>query len=208
MRHDVLDRYSRLDSPIHRLPAPLKLLLALSLVLATALTPSFRLWFFSGVFALLLFWALASRIPLPFLVRRILWLEPFVLGVALLSLFQPAGGRVFLLMTTKGSLCLITMVLLANTTPFAELLALLRRLRVPALLVTTLALMYRYLFVLMDETERMKRARASRTFSPQPSVFNLQPLAFLNATVIGQLFIRSTERAERIYAAMCARGWK
>jgi energy-coupling factor transporter transmembrane protein EcfT len=28
------------------------------------------------------------------------------------------------------------------------------------------------------------------------------------ATVISQLFIRSSERAERIYAAMCARGWR
>jgi energy-coupling factor transporter transmembrane protein EcfT len=30
----------------------------------------------------------------------------------------------------------------------------------------------------------------------------------LLATVIGQLFVHTTERAERIYMAMCARGWK
>ena len=95
------------------------------------------------------------------------------------------------------------MILLSNTTPFSELLGALRRIRFPALMITTLALMYRYPSVLVDETERMQRARASRTFTGRRShVWRSL------GTVIGQLFIRSTERAERIYAAMCARGWK
>ncbi len=68
---------------------------------------------------------------------------------------------------------------------------------------TTLALMYRYLFVLMDEAERMQRARASRTFT-KPGLRSWKTLG----TVVGQLFVRSSERAERIYSAMCARGWK
>jgi cobalt/nickel transport system permease protein len=95
------------------------------------------------------------------------------------------------------------MILLANTTPFAEILRVLRQLRVPDIFITTLALMYRYLFVLADEAERMKRARQSRTFTHRRWL-TWKTLA----TVIGQLFVRSTERAERIYAAMCARGWR
>jgi len=94
-------------------------------------------------------------------------------------------------------------VLLANTTPFSELLPVLRRVRVPALLVTTLALMHRYLFVLADEAERMRRARAARSFT-RGRHFAWRALA----TVAGRLFIRASERAERIYAAMCARGWQ
>jgi cobalt/nickel transport system permease protein len=63
--------------------------------------------------------------------------------------------------------------------------------------------MHRYLFVLLDESERMRRARASRTFQRQRRVrWNLL------GSVVGQLFVRASERAERIYAAMCARGWK
>jgi cobalt/nickel transport system permease protein len=95
------------------------------------------------------------------------------------------------------------MLLLANTTPFSDLLRVLKRLHVPALLVTTLALMYRYLFVLIDEAQRMKRARTSRTFSSKRSW-----TWHMSATVISQLFIRASERAERIYDAMCARGWR
>ena len=39
MRHDFIDRYSRLDSPLHRLPAGLKLAAALGTVLVTAMLP-------------------------------------------------------------------------------------------------------------------------------------------------------------------------
>ncbi|MEI8064522.1 MAG: cobalt ECF transporter T component CbiQ [Verrucomicrobiota bacterium] len=203
MKHDFLDRYSRLDSGIHRQPTGLKLAMALTVVLAVVSAPR-TAWSFFGVTSLiLLMLAGISRLPVTFLLRRLLLLEPVVLGIAILSLLQPGGRAVFAGILMKGTLCLFTMILLANTTPFAALLAVLRRLCCPAILVTTLALMYRYLFVLMDETERMNRARRSRTFTRQ-RWWEWKILA----DVIGQLFVRSTERAERIYAAMCARGWK
>jgi cobalt/nickel transport system permease protein len=63
--------------------------------------------------------------------------------------------------------------------------------------------MHRYIFVLAEESARMARARASRTFNRN------RPFAWVAAaSVVGQLFIRASERAERVYDAMCARGWK
>jgi len=107
------------------------------------------------------------------------------------------------LIVAKATLCLLTVILLSNTTPFSDLLRVFRRLRIPALLITMLALMYRYLFVLAEESERMRRARACRTFaSGRGGAWKSL------AAVVGRLFVRSTERAERIYAAMCARGWR
>jgi cobalt/nickel transport system permease protein len=203
MRHDFLDRYSRWSSPIHRLPAILKLSTALGMVVATVLMPSTRGFFFGGLALCLLVIAGLSRIPPRFLVRRLVMLEPLVLGVSVTALLQPQGISVFLGLVIKSTLCLWTMILLAATTPFNELIRILTRARVPSLLVTTLALMHRYLFVLVDEAERMQRARASRTFRRQ----RFQAWRSL-AAMLGQLFVRTTERAERIYAAMCARGWK
>ncbi len=203
MRHDFLDRYSRLDSSIHRLHAGVKLAAALAVVVTALLVPPSRPICLGVVAVFLLAVAGFSRIPWVFLLRRLLLLEPFVLGVALLALFQPDGWRLFLFLVAKCTLCLLAMILLSNTTPFSDLLRVLKAARMPALLVTTLSLMYRYLFVLVDEAQRMKRARLSRTFSPRQSR-NWRTLA----TVISQLFIRSSERAERIYAAMCARGWR
>jgi cobalt/nickel transport system permease protein len=201
MRHDFLDRYSRLDSPVHHLPAWTKLAAALTIVMATLLSP--RPAWLAGIALFLVVLAGIGRIPWGFLARRLLLLEPFVLGVAVLSLLQHGGWQMFLFLVARCTLCLLTMVLLANTTPFSDLLHVLKTLHVPALLVTTLSLMYRYLFVLMDETQRMKRARMSRSFTPQR-----RWTWWATATVAGQLFIRASERAERIYEAMCARGWQ
>jgi cobalt/nickel transport system permease protein len=79
----------------------------------------------------------------------------------------------------------------------------LRRFRMPAILITTIALMYRYLYVLIDESSRMRRARASRTFTKSRS------RAWHDlANLVGQLFLRTADRADRIYAAMCSRGWQ
>ena len=203
MHHDYLDRFSRLDSPVHRVPAWLKLACALSLLLITILIPMSRAALFGVLAALLIVIAVASRLPLLPLAGRLLMLEPFVLGVALLSLFQPGGVAIFLRLVARGSLCLFTVLLLSSTTPFSEILTVFRKMRVPAILITMLALMYRYIFVLVDEAERMSRARASRTFRRDRS-----HMWRARGDVIGRLFVRSTERAERIYAAMCARGWK
>lgn len=203
MRLDLLDRHSRLDSPIHRLPAAVKLVVAVALVLTTVLLPVSRPLGFALVAAALLIVAALSRIPPAFLAKRLLLLEPLALGVAVLAIFQPGGWRVFAVVMVRTNLCLLTMILLSNTTPFANLLRVLQRVRVPSLMVTTLALMYRYLFVLADEVGRMSRARASRTFSAQRRL-----MWWSLAGIVSQLFIRSTERAERIYAAMCARGWQ
>lgn len=203
MEHDFLDRYSRLPSPVHRLPAGLKLTAALTIVVSLLWVPVGG-WVWLAVTAVLLLAVLGlAGLPWGFVVRRLLFLEVFVLGVAVMALFQPGGWWMFLFLIAKCTLCLLAMVLLANTTPFAELLRVLKTARVPALLVTTLSLMYRYMFVLLDEGQRMRRARLSRTFTGRHA-----RSWRTRATVLGQLFIRSTERAERVYGAMCARGWR
>ncbi len=203
MRHDFLDKWSRLDSPVHRLPPAAKLLGAVALVLATVVVPVRSPWLFAGVGLLLLLLVLLSRVPVRFLALRLLLLEPFVAGVAVLSLFQPNGLVLASLLVLRSTLCLATMILLTSTTPFAEILRVLRRIRLPTLLLTTIALMYRYLFLLVDEAERMQRARTSRTLRA-----GRRHEWRSTAALAGQLFLRSTERAERIYAAMCARGWR
>jgi cobalt/nickel transport system permease protein len=203
MRHDFLDRFSRLDSPIHRMPPGIKVGCTVALLVAIVTVPFSWTGFFAGAGLVLLLVILLSRIPVRFAAIRLLMFAPFVLGVALLTLLRPDGFSMFLSIVTKSTLCLLAVVLLSNTTPFARILDVLRSVRVPLILLTVLALMYRYVFVLVDEAERMTRARRSRTFDRS----RIRTWHLLGS-VIGQLFVRSTERAERIYAAMCARGWE
>ena len=191
------------DSALRRLPAALKLGVGLILIVGTVVAPVAWTGWFVGVSALLVLAAASSGLSPFFLLKRLLMLSPFVLGVAFVNAFQATDRGHWLAVAMKGGLCLITVVLVSNTTPFSKILRVLQSARVPGLLITTLALMHRYLFVLTEEAGRMRRARLSRTFT-RGRGFHWQNLA----TVVGQLFIRASERAERIYDAMCARGWK
>ena len=188
---------------LHRLSAGFKLAAALVLILTVVLLPRGQWPARAAVAVLLLALVFISRISSVFLLKRLLLLEPLVLGVAGLMLFQPDGVARCALALSKANLCLLVTLLLSQTTSATEMLRGLQRLRVPWLFITTLTLMHRYLFVLADEAERMRRARASRTFT-RGRRFQWQALS----SVVGELFVRASERAERIYNAMCARGWK
>ncbi|HEY9509805.1 MAG TPA: energy-coupling factor transporter transmembrane component T, partial [Verrucomicrobiae bacterium] len=180
-----------------------KLGAGLILIIGTVLMPPHQIAWFVSVLMILLIVLIASRLRLIFFLKRLLLLSPFVLGVALVNAWQPQNHVQWQMVALKSSLCLATVILISNTTPFSKILGVLQRVRVPALLITTLMLMHRYLFVLAEESERMRRARLSRTFT-RGGRFQWRSLA----TVLGQLFVRASERAERIYDAMCSRGWK
>ncbi|MFO1475149.1 MAG: energy-coupling factor transporter transmembrane component T [Verrucomicrobiota bacterium] len=196
-------QHRRPDSPVHRLSPGPKLAVAVVILAGTVTLPLDWKGWFLGVPLMLGITIAFSRISPWFLLKRLLLLSPFVLGVAVLNAFQPGARGSWLGVAVRSGLCLLTVLLVSNTTPFSGILRTLRTVRVPALLITTLALMYRYLFVLAEESERMRRARASRTFTTGRR-FHWQTLS----TVISQLFIRASERAEHIYDAMCARGWR
>jgi cobalt/nickel transport system permease protein len=99
-------------------------------------------------------------------------------------------------------------VILTATTRFPDLIWALGSLRLPRPLVATIAFMYRYLFVLVDESLRMLRARTSRSAVRRgrrgPSV---RWQARVAGGMVGSLFLRSLERSERVYAAMVSRGY-
>jgi cobalt/nickel transport system permease protein len=199
----LLEPYQPGTSAVHRLPAAAKCAAAVGAVFAVVLLPRASWPAYAVTAAALLAVAALSRIPPGRLVARLLLVEPFALGVAALSLLQPGGARIFADTVARSTLCLSAMVLLAATTRFSDLLRVLWSARVPRLLVTTLALMHRYLFLLVDEAGRMVRARRSRSFAG-----GRRAEWRSSATVVAQLFVRSSERAERIWSAMCARGWK
>jgi cobalt/nickel transport system permease protein len=186
-----------------RLPAGLKLGVALVVIGGTAAVPEGWTFWFVGVGILHILVIGVGRIPVLYLLKRLALLSPLVLGVAVVNAWQPAARGGPWSLALRGGLCLLTVLLLSNTTPFSRILRVLQWAHLPNLLVTTLALMHRYLFVLAEESDRMRRARASRTF-----VRGRRAEWGTLSTVVGQLFIRASERAERIYDAMCARGWK
>jgi cobalt/nickel transport system permease protein len=188
---------------LHRASPRLKLLATLLFIIPTALLPRHPdMLYLIPAGILILVWPF-SRMPLSHALRLLWVVEVFILGIALLALVSPEAVPIFFATLFKSNLCVFAMLLLTWTTPFQDILQELRRWRFPSVMLTTLALMYRYLPVLTEESRRMSRARASRTFRRR-RLAAWQDLSL----IIGQLFIRTADRAERIYLAMCARGWK
>ena len=202
MRYDSLDHFRRINSPIHRMPAWIKLAAAMAVLLIAPLVPDLFPWTAVALGCLLVVAAAASRIPVAVLAKRLLLLEFFAIGVTVLSLFQPGGPGIALRLIARVTICLFAVVVLSITTSFNDILRVLRRLHFPAILITTLALLYRYVFVLGDEAQRMSRALRCRTFrAGRVRIWRMQ------ANAVGLLFVRATDRAERVYRAMTARGW-
>ncbi len=193
---------------VFRLPAALKLAVALGLLLLLVTSPWRGYAMAGGVAGGLLLVALVARLNVIELLKRLLLLEPLVIGLAALNLAGPGGFDRFLHLLARSSACLLVMVVLAATTPFTEMLGVLRRARVPALLLTVVALTHRYLFLLRDERLRLLRARQRRTFTRRRGAgWGAHSWSAL-AGVVGMLFVRASERGERVYDAMRARGWR
>ena len=216
MEHGFLDRHSDLDSPVHRLDPRAKVLLALAVVIAAVSTPPQHLLAFA-VYAGLLAWTLAlARLPAGYVLGRAALVLPFSMLVALgLPFFRGgqtvavaglqlsvAGLWILAGAAMKSFIGALAAVLLVSTTPFASLLAGLRALGLPALFIDLLALTYRYVFVLVGEAMRLKRAAAARGYRPR-----WLPQAVIVGRMVGSLFVRSYERAERMYGAMRLRGY-
>lgn len=117
------------------------------------------------------------------------------------ALTLTAGGISFLVLLMRTLLCVSAVLILVSVTPLTELTGQLKRMHMPALFVRLFEMIYRYISVLAEEASTMLtsyRLRASGTQWPEVKYFG----AF-----IGQLLLRSVDRAERIYHAMLCRGY-
>jgi cobalt/nickel transport system permease protein len=97
LEHGFIDRYSSLESPVHRADPRTKLILALTFILVAVSTPPQHLLAFA-IYAGLLSWTLAlGRIPLGFALGRAALVLPFSALVAIGLPFMKGGETVGLL---------------------------------------------------------------------------------------------------------------
>jgi cobalt/nickel transport system permease protein len=229
MHAHFLDPYRHGVSPVHRLDPRVKLVLAVAFIVTAALVhpgawPAYVLLFAADFSVILM-----SELGVGFVYKRAMLAAPFVLaalplmftvpGSALAS-FQIGGWTLtvtqpglvrFISVALKSWLSVQMAIVLASTTAFPDLLAAMRSLRVPRLLVAVIGLMWRYLFVLVDEVMRLMRAREARSGHPAEPVGRVGGSLVWRAKVTGgmagNLMLRSFDRSERIYAAMASRGY-
>lgn len=231
MQIHFLDPYRPANSLLHKTDARVKFLLTIAFILTVSLTP-FGAWpVYILLFALALSAILLSELGVRFVLIRASLALPFVLaalpvifttkGIALFSLplgwwtltASAEGVERFASIAFKSWLSVQAAILLASSTPFPELLQAMRAVGVPRLLVAMFGLMWRYLFVLVDEALRLMRARSARS-GINPGLTPARKVGgsvFWRARVAGgmagNLFLRGIERSDRIYVAMLSRGY-
>ncbi len=217
------ERYEAGDSPLHQLDPRVKVIMTVLMIAGIVLTPDGAwpayplLWTVVGGLAVvggLGVWRLArsAAVAFPFALAAITLLftvpgEPagHFLGLTI----SDAGLARFAAIMIKSWLAVQAALLLAMSTQFTDLLWALGSLRLPGTLVAIIGFMYRYGFTLKDEAERLIRARAARsgTLPGRKGGGGLRWRARVAGGMIGNLFLRSYERSERVYAAMLARGY-
>ncbi len=227
MHADAFDRYYAADSFLHRLDPRVKVVTVVLFILSNALLPDGAWAAFGLTWIFLLAANSAARLGVDFTFRRSFVALPFAL-VAVSAIFSPSGqplahwtlGSFQLTPTDEGlirfgSILLRTWLsvqaglLLVAVTQFPDLIHALEHLRIPAVLTTIIAFLYRYLFVLTDEVLRLLRAREARS-AALPGLKSGRTVfwrARVAGNMAGQLFLRSYERSDRIYNAMLARGY-
>lgn len=219
--------YQDKNSPIHHSDARVKLILTLAFILTLNLTPPGTWAAYILFLALTFSAALLSRLGIGFLLKRALLALPFALAALPLIFtgaqprhewviapgfvlaYSPAGLERFASIALRSWISVQAAIILAATTRVQDLLAALRQLRLPALFISIIELMWRYLFVLVDEVTRLLRARASRS-AALPDTHaggSLRWRATVTGNMAGSLFLRALERSDRVYAAMLSRGY-
>ncbi len=209
-----MDELAAGGSPIHRLHPTAKLL---STIVYILLVVSFDKYDFSGLIVMVLYPVLLfqiSGIPLGVCFYKLRIVLPLVMAVGLFNPFYDrapllylgslavSGGVVSMLtLMLKGLLCLMASFLLMATTSIDCLCASLRRLRMPGLLVTLLLLTYRYVGVLTEELAVMTDAYHLRA----PGQKGIHVSAW--GSFLGQLLLRSMDRAQELYGSMQLRGY-
>ena len=112
------------------------------------------------------------------------------------------GLTTFYTVLIKAFLSILIISSLVLSVDEKELFYGLRKIKVPAIMVSIIFLMYRYIFLIREESRIGQMAINSRIFRKSHHTVN-KKLAFL----MGNMLIKSFDRAENIYKSMESRGF-
>ena len=210
----AMDELAAQDSVLHRLSPLAKLFVTVFYIAVTVSFPKYEL---TGLVWMVLFpvagYQLAGiRMRVCFQKLRIVL--PLVCAVGLLNPFfdrqimarvgtlAVSGGVISMLsLILKGIFCLLASFLLMATTTIEAVCRALRQLRVPKTLTSLLLLTFRYIGLLLSEVAVMQQAYSLRA----PGQKGIHISAW--GSFLGQLLLRSMDRAQALYESMELRGF-
>lgn len=207
------------ETYLNQLDPRVKIVAFFTIAAISTTTPAKAYQAFAGYFLILLLISITSRLNSLKLIKRVAIAMPFILLLVIFLPFFGASGEKaacslfgfpvyqeglikLFAGTTRAILAIFSVSILAASTPFDQLIEGFGALGMPKVFLAIASFMQRYTHVLVDEAQRMKRARDSRNFSPK-WIWQAKTIGNMIAT----LFLRSYERGERVYISMLSRGY-
>jgi len=207
--------YRHGTTPVHHLPAQVKVVALLVFVLAVVVLPPDAFWAYFLAGCLLVGVMIVAELPAGFVARRMLVEVPILIFALMLPFFGQGETTDVLGLTlsveglwgawtilAKATLGVGASIVVSATTTIPDILRGLDRIRVPRVITAIAGFMVRYMDIVAGEFSRRRVAMAARGYQPR-WLWQNGPLA----QSAGSLFIRSFERGERVHQAMVARGF-
>lgn len=210
----ALEQLSTGHTWIHRLHPVVKLVAAIVFIVTTA---SFDRYALGRLIPFLFYPTILmafSATPYRLLLKRLALALPFCLLAGLANLFidQTAALSIggmnisyglvsFCVILLRTYLCVMAVFILIAVTPFGDIAQAMRRIHIPDIFVIIFEMIYRYIGVLVDEAYSMYLAYALRSSGSKGIALKDM------GSFLGQLLLRSFDRAERVYNAMKCRGY-
>lgn len=212
----IEETFSEGNSYLHHFDPRLKIIVAATYSVVTALLTSFLLLAACFLFSLVL--VIWGRLNIKKVFKRLLVVNGFILCILVVLPFTYAGEPVFtigplvatkagllqaFLIAVKSNAIILCLVALLCTSPVFVLVHALHHLKVPSKLVYLFFFTYRYIHVIYMEFSRLRKAMKIRAFVPGTNMHTYKSFAYL----VGMLLVRSYERSKRIYQGMLCRGF-
>ncbi len=204
------------NSVLHRTDPRIRLVVATLFSVTVAL--SFNLSALLAALGVTVMLVFIARLNPVSILKRLILVNGFVLLVWLFLPWTFGGDPLFSIkglvisrqgvmlaavLTIKCNALLLLLITMVSTMSFVTLGHALHDLRLPPRFIALFVLTYRYIFVIEQEYERILRAVKIRGFRPGTNTHTYKTYAY----IIGMLFVRATERAQRVYFAMRCRGY-
>lgn len=215
-----LDEIASGYSPIHKLEGRIKLISTILIIVYCVFASNLIVPVILETYLLVLMYI--SKISFFNSFKRILFLLPFGgIIIAIQPFFQPGniiwsyswlqisdtGLNFAILLFARLIVCLTAIVLLSSTSPVQQIVASLRKLKMPKEMAMILSIMVRFLFVFIDELETIKKSQKSRNFDIHskltPYKWRIKQVGYS----IAMMFLKSYEQGERTYESMLSRGY-
>jgi len=209
-----MDTLACADSLVHRLDPRAKLIATLVFIVMVVSFDKYAISALLPFFVFPVVMISVAGLPARYILRKVLLISPFAILIAICNpfldrsiLFQIGGINIsggwvsFISILLRFFLTVTAALVLVASTGFNAVCLALSKLGLPKPFVMQLLFLYRYIFVLLEETERLTRARALRSFN------NTAMKLTTFTSLISHLLLRTLDRAQRIYLAMCCRGF-